>query len=104
MTDDELPGGTDPAAGRHCCEDMRREAERSCEQHPDRYDCPGCLIHYSPRFREYGLLIHDGGTSVSTIRFCPWCGTGPPDSLRDRWFEELEALGIDPWGEEVPPP
>ena len=30
-----------------------------------------------------------------TINFCPWCGTQLPESLRDRWFEELELLGKD---------
>jgi hypothetical protein len=60
---------------RHCCEDMRREAERMCEQHPNRFDCSDCLIHYSPRSGGYGLIVHDGGSSVIRIRFCPWCGT-----------------------------
>jgi hypothetical protein len=67
---------------RHCCEDMRREVERSCEQHPDRFDCPDCLVHYWPELREYGLIVHDGGSSVIVIRFCPWCGAKLPDSLR----------------------
>lgn len=87
----------------HCCEDMQREVERVCEQHPNRHDCPDCLVGYSPRFREYGLLVHDGGSSSVRIQFCPWCGTRLPESLRDRWFNELEALGIDPGRNEVPP-
>jgi hypothetical protein len=86
----------------HCCEDMEREAERVCEQHPNRFDCPDCLIHYSAHMREYGLIIHDGGTASARIRFCPWCGQSLPESLRDRWFSELEALGINPWDDEVP--
>ena len=86
----------------YCCEDMRREAERVCDKHPDRYDCPDCLIHYAPRFREYGLIIHDGGTASSRIRFCPWCGTRLPESLRDEWFAEMERRGINPWESEVP--
>jgi hypothetical protein len=81
---------------------MRRQVERVCDQHPNRFDCPDCLVSYSPRFREYGLIVHDGGTAVSGIRFCPWCGARLPESLRDRWFAELEALGIDPGGGEVP--
>jgi ribosomal protein S27AE len=68
---------------RHCCEDMRREVERACEQHPDRFDCPDCLVQYWSRLREYGLIIHDGGSSVMLIRFCPWCGSKLPDSLRE---------------------
>jgi hypothetical protein len=81
---------------------MRREVERVCDQHPDRHDCPDCLVGYSPAFREYGLLIHDGGSSSSRIRFCPWCGAWLPESLRDEWFAEMERRGIDPWEGEVP--
>jgi hypothetical protein len=80
----------------HCCDHMQREVQRQCEQHPDRFDCPDCLVHYSAKFREYGLIIHDGGDSSSTIVFCPWCGAKLPESYRDRWFGELERLGIDP--------
>lgn len=86
----------------HCCEDMKREAERVCHQHPNRYDCPDCLIHYSAALREYGIIIHDGGTGSSRIRFCPWCGHQLAKSLRDLWFDELSAKGIEPWEGEVP--
>jgi hypothetical protein len=86
----------------HCCKDMQREVERICEEHPDRFDCPDCLVQYSSKFREYGIIIHDGGSSFCGIRFCPWCGTRLPESLRDRWFEELKNLGIDPWQGEMP--
>jgi hypothetical protein len=87
---------------RHCCDVMRGEVERRCEQHPDRYDCPDFLIQYSPKLREYGLIVHDGGCSSILIAFCPWCGAKLPESLRDRWFDELERLGIDPVHDEVP--
>ena len=46
--------------GKHCCQDMEREAEQVCEQHPNRFDCPDCLIDHSAHLREYGLIIHDG--------------------------------------------
>ncbi len=42
--------------------------------HKDRFDCPDCLIHYVEETREYGIIIHDGGTSFTLIQFCPWCG------------------------------
>jgi hypothetical protein len=77
-----LRGGE--SVDRHCCEVMRREVERVCDQHPDRFNCPDCLVHYSPRFREYGLIVHDGGSSTCLIRFCPWCGAQLPESLRDQ--------------------
>jgi hypothetical protein len=88
--------------GEHCCEDMKREVEKVCELHPDPFDCPDCLILYAPEFREYGLIVHDGGSSKCGIRFCPWCGIRLPESLRDRWFADMDRLGINPWEEEVP--
>lgn len=68
---------------KHCCEDMRREVERVCDRHPNRHDCPDCLVSYSPVNRQYGLLIHDGGSSSFRIRFCPWCGGRLPEPLRE---------------------
>jgi hypothetical protein len=47
---------------------MRREVEWVCEQHPEQFDCPDCLVHYSPRSRVYGLIVHDGGSSVVRTR------------------------------------
>lgn len=93
---------TERLAGAHCCDDMRREAERVCDRHPNRFDCPDCLVCYSPKFREWGLIVHDGGSSSVGIRFCPWCGTQLPDSLRERWFAEMELRGLDPWSDAIP--
>jgi hypothetical protein len=76
---------------------------RSCELHTEPFDCPDCVIHYSPKFDEYGLVIHDGGSSTLAISFCPWCGARLPESKRDLWFEKLEALGFsDPFSQEIP--
>ncbi|MFD6425793.1 DUF6980 family protein [Streptomyces sp. NPDC060198] len=86
----------------HCCETMTRYASLECDQHDDPFACPDTLVEFDPRFQQYGLIIHDGGTSASTIDFCPWCGRRLPESQRDRWFEELERLGIDPWEDEIP--
>lgn len=69
----------------HCCEDMRKAIED-----------PGIAVAYTSKFREYGVLILDGGSSRFSIHFCPWCGQKLPESLRNRWFDELERLGIDP--------
>jgi hypothetical protein len=63
---------------------MRREAEFVCDEHRDRFDCPDALLHYEPKLREYGLIVHDGGTSSRAISFCPWCGVHLPASLRAR--------------------
>jgi len=67
----------------HCCEDMGREAERICDRYPDRFNCPDCLVHHTPHLREYGLIVHDGGTSTIFITYCPWCGAKLPNSLRE---------------------
>jgi hypothetical protein len=58
----------------HCCEAMKHWAENQCETHPDRFECPDALVHWSSMSREYGLIVHDGGSSVIGIAFCPWCG------------------------------
>ena len=87
---------------RHCCEEMRLQVELVCDQHPDPHDCPDALVGYSPRFREYGLYVHDGGSSWLGIRFCPWCGSRLPESLREEWFAVMERTGIDPGEGKVP--
>lgn len=87
----------------HCCETMRRNLEFTCAQHSSPFECPDALVSYSPRFNEYGLIVHGGGSSVVGIAFCPWCGSKLPESLRDRWFAELEALGFgDPGVQSIP--
>ena len=38
-----------------------------------------------------------------SIAFCPWCGAKLPESLRERWFAELQALGFDdPSEQDIP--
>lgn len=69
---------------KHCCEQMVCALE--CE----------VAIKYIEKFREYGILILDGGTSFQDIGFCPWCGSKLPDSLRDQWFEIVfDELGLE---------
>jgi hypothetical protein len=82
---------------------MATQVEFECEQHADLSACPDSLIAYDPIFNEYALRIHDGGTSGLMINFCPWCGASLPQSLRDRWFDELGSLGFDnPFAQEIP--
>ena len=59
---------------KHCCEMMQSNVKNQCAGHQDRFDCPDCLIDYRPKTDEYGLIVHDGGSSMIAIRFCPWCG------------------------------
>lgn len=59
-------------------------------------------IDYFPKWREYGVRLLDGGSSHLNVTFCPWCGQALPRSLRDEWFDNLERLGVDPYGDEIP--
>jgi hypothetical protein len=81
---------------------MAAQAEHRCDRHEDVLTCPDALVLFTARFREYGLIVHDGGGSSVGIAFCPWCGRRLPESLRDRWFDELERRGIDPWTDQIP--
>jgi len=53
---------------------MKDELTNTCKQHQNRFECPDTLITFSEKNNEYGLIIHDGGSSSVTIKFCPWCG------------------------------
>jgi len=82
---------------------MKSAVESECEQDADHWDCPDALISYSAKFDEYGIIVHDGGSSSISIDYCPWCGSKLPESQRDRWFDQLEKLGItDPSEEKIP--
>lgn len=75
---------------KHCCEMMRDNVENICDDHPWRFDCPDCLIHYSSGDETYGIIIHDGGSSRIVIRYCPWCGSRLLDPPQDE--EDDEAI------------
>jgi hypothetical protein len=87
---------------KHCCDRMRAELRKD-ELQEDGSQSTDALVTYVPNFDEYGLIIHDGGSSMIEIHFCPWCGTKLPESKRDQWFAELEKRGIDPHSDLVPP-
>ena len=74
---------------------MNQRLTLKCEEHNNGFECPDVLINYISKFDEYGLIIHDGGSSFVEISFCPWCGSKLPESKRDLWFDELEKLGFD---------
>jgi hypothetical protein len=82
---------------------METRVNFRCEEHLDPFDCADNLVIYSPRFDEYGLIIHDGGHSYVLIEYCPWSGTKLPDSKRDQWFDRLKELGFDnPLEQDIP--
>lgn len=58
-----------------CCDMMSRNASLNCEIHNNKYDCPDVLINFNKKTESYGIIIHDGGTSMISINYCPWCGT-----------------------------
>jgi len=60
---------------KHCCNAMAHWSENQCETHANRFECPDALVHWSGNPNDYGLIIHDGGSSVIGIPFCPWCGS-----------------------------
>ena len=86
----------------HCCERMKIELARDCGPGVSRSSCPDALIAYGAKFDEYGIVVHDGGASAVAIHYCPWCGQRLPASKRDHWFDELEALGVDPLRGPIP--
>ena len=58
---------------KHCCRAMAEQLDHECDQHLDPADCPDSLV---ARFgKQYGLRIHDGGSSFVVIHHCPWCGS-----------------------------
>lgn len=63
-----------------CCDQMARDLNHSCDQHPDRAACPDAMIE---RVRGgHGLFVRTGkngyANSVVEIAYCPWCGTRLP--------------------------
>jgi hypothetical protein len=61
----------------YCCDRMRDDLERVCKTHEDRSDCPDALIGRASG--GFGLLVHDGGSSMIAIAYCPWCGMRLPE-------------------------
>ena len=85
----------------HCCEIMTAQIEYwECDIHKNKLECVDALLDYNSKFDEYGIIIHDGGSAVSSISFCPYCGTKLPESKRDEWFDTLEKMGFDNPGEQ----
>jgi hypothetical protein len=94
----------DKKAGRkYCCHAMTYYLEQRCRIHDSPFECPDNVIYFHPRFREHGIIVHDGSKSYLVIQYCPWCGKRLPKSLRSDWFAELEKLGFeDPMNENIP--
>lgn len=59
----------------HCCEDMDYHVNFKCDMHSDPFEYPDKIIFFNDKDNDYGLIIHDGGSSSISIKFCPWCGS-----------------------------
>jgi hypothetical protein len=59
---------------RFCCEKMRAHLNWACSDHSSAFECPDALIGRFGATGRYGLYIHDGGSALLEIDFCPWCG------------------------------
>jgi hypothetical protein len=82
--------------------EMTPTAEFCCTTMQSMIAEDSCPLVFISKFREYGILVLDGGTSYQLISVCPWCGKQLPHSLRDRWFNELELAGFDPGADKIP--
>lgn len=58
-------------------------------------------VRYDVRFDHYWI---EAGGAKQQLFYCPWCGEPLPPSQRDRWLDELEALGVDPGVDPIPEP
>jgi len=63
--------GTIPGA---CCASMLKQLNSKCGDHPSLEDCPDALVGRFGKKGNFGLFIHDGGSSHVEISYCPWCG------------------------------
>lgn len=56
-----------------CCATMRQilRASSPCLLHG--LQCPEIILR-RVESGAIGIVVHDGGTSVLEIKFCPWCG------------------------------
>ena len=85
-----------------CCEELDKNQNQVCEQHKG--NCPNNPFYWNAKVREFGVKLGDyweyeSGWTYIKVDYCPFCGYKFPESLRDKYFEELEALGIDYWME-----
>lgn len=85
--------------GEYCCNSLKYQLAGTCrgkEGHTTGTDqCPDQMICYNGKFREYSLS--PVGHIQYTIRNCPWCGHKFPESLRDKWYDQIGKLGLDVW-------
>lgn len=57
--------------GRHCCTKMTYYL--TFDKPTKKINLDAIIRFWKPE-KTYGIPIHDGGQSVITIKYCPWCG------------------------------
>lgn len=89
---------------KYCCNDLKYHLEHQCEIHDSVFDCCDHLFFYNRVYDEYGVILHDGGSSYIVIRFCPFCGHEFPKSKREEYFNliynELKITSLNDLSEE----
>jgi hypothetical protein len=58
--------------GRHCCTKMTFYLTYDKLK---RQINPDAIIRFWKKKKIYGIPVHDGGSSIIRIDFCPWCST-----------------------------
>ena len=53
---------------RYCCKQMKYAVEHVCRIHTSLFECPDNIVYYSPRFREYGIILHNSLSFFSTTQ------------------------------------
>lgn len=89
-------------------ESINEKNNHCCETMSDALDNPDVLLSYSPRYREYFILVlsenatRDDVSALQGLSYCPWCNKKLPESTRDLWFNILEQdyQLDDPWDKE----
>ncbi len=81
----------------HCCQDMAAAVDYAYPHHQyNPQDCHDKLITFSQVNNQYGLPIHDGGSSYRQISFCPFCGAElAENTLADRALEKQASRDED---------
>lgn len=85
-----------------CCDDMKYHLEHKCDIHENIFDCADNLFIYNHIMNEYGIIIHDGGSSYIEIKYCPFCGKFLGNSKREEFFELIDKLNLDRDDENFP--
>jgi hypothetical protein len=83
---------------------MLDESETEGHHHLDEM---GPVVKYDDVVSEYYIDLDDlgGGLSIrQAFIYCPACGVKLRGSYREKWFEALCALGVNPMEDEVPEP